>query len=340
MLGVVGVAAGGMITAKAVDTKLPEVTTTRLVADVQNADMPGLSGTIVAQLSLGLPDLPGMSGPDSDSSMLGLLSGSHTLRLWYGGPDRQRLALLGVTSETDLFHSGRDVWEWDSNSHVATHMVLPQHAADRPSPAVPTGAASLTPQQLADQLLAAIDPSTKVSMGPERIIADRSAYELVLTPRAGGSRVGSVDIAIDGATKVPLGVQVYPAGSSTAAIDVAFTSVTFKTPAASYFEFTPPHGATVHQSGSAEKPAAGSRSGHPTATTIGSGWSSIVEYRVTPQELQSAGGSALGALTPVSGSWGHGRLLDSALVSVLVTDDGRVFAGAVDPAALYAAAGH
>jgi hypothetical protein len=46
----------------------------------------------------------------------------------------------------------------------------------------------------------------------------------------------------------------------------------------------------------------------------------------------------LNALTPVSGTWGSGRLLDSKLLSVLVTNDGRVFAGAVDPSALYAAA--
>ena len=46
----------------------------------------------------------------------------------------------------------------------------------------------------------------------------------------------------------------------------------------------------------------------------------------------------LNALTPVSGPWGSGRLLDSKLLSILITNDGRVFAGAVDPSALYAAA--
>jgi hypothetical protein len=40
----------------------------------------------------------------------------------------------------------------------------------------------------------------------------------------------------------------------------------------------------------------------------------------------------------VSGYWGKGRLLDSELVCVLVTSDGRVFAGPVDATTLYAAA--
>ena len=51
-------------------------------------------------------------------------------------------------------------------------------------------------------------------------------------------------------------------------------------------------------------------------------------------ELQSV----LGSLPQVSGDWGSGRLLTSALFTVLVTDDGRVLGGAVGPAALYAAA--
>ena len=46
----------------------------------------------------------------------------------------------------------------------------------------------------------------------------------------------------------------------------------------------------------------------------------------------------LGSLPQVSGDWGSGRLLTSALFTVLVTDDGRVLGGAVGPDALYAAA--
>ena len=38
----------------------------------------------------------------------------------------------------------------------------------------------------------------------------------------------------------------------------------------------------------------------------------------------------MGAFTPVPG----GRLLSTALVSVLITDDGKMYVGAVTPAAL------
>ncbi len=44
------------------------------------------------------------------------------------------------------------------------------------------------------------------------------------------------------------------------------------------------------------------------------------------------------AATPVHGAWGSGRLLQTALVSVLITSKGEVLAGAVTPSVLYAAA--
>ena len=46
----------------------------------------------------------------------------------------------------------------------------------------------------------------------------------------------------------------------------------------------------------------------------------------------------LGSATPVRGAWGSGRLLRTSLVSVLLTDQGSAYVGAVQPSVLYAAA--
>jgi hypothetical protein len=46
------------------------------------------------------------------------------------------------------------------------------------------------------------------------------------------------------------------------------------------------------------------------------------------------------ATTPVSGSWGAGRLLHTSLANVLFLSDGRVAAGFVSPSALEAAVAH
>jgi hypothetical protein len=46
----------------------------------------------------------------------------------------------------------------------------------------------------------------------------------------------------------------------------------------------------------------------------------------------------LGGTTEVDGPYGSGRLLQTELVSVLLLDDGRLLAGAVEPDVLFEAA--
>ncbi|MEV1145383.1 hypothetical protein AB0I76_17100, partial [Micromonospora sp. NPDC049799] len=46
-------------------------------------------------------------------------------------------------------------------------------------------------------------------------------------------------------------------------------------------------------------------------------------------------GALLGSLPAVRGDWGSGRLFSTKMVNVLLTDDGRVIAGAVTPERLY-----
>lgn len=340
-VAVVGAIASGVFSASA-DTALPPRSAAQLLADVESASVPAHQGTVVEMAALGLPDLPtvGTGSGGSSTSMLSLLSGSHTVKVWYGGPARQRVALLGTVGETDVFHNGTDLWQWDSDSNKATHLTLPTQN-QHPHPAQ-TGA--LTPDQVAQQALSAIDPSTAVSIDAERTVAGRKAYELVLTPRDTTSRVGSVRIAIDGETSLPLGVQVFGRGdSSSPALDVSFTSISYGEPDASMFEFSPPAGATVTTPASpASQPDGGASSGQPSdeqqpadPQVIGEGWTSVL-YAHLPQ---APTGAALDSLQAVSGTWGSGRLVDSALLSALITDDGRVFVGAVDPSALYAAAG-
>ena len=46
----------------------------------------------------------------------------------------------------------------------------------------------------------------------------------------------------------------------------------------------------------------------------------------------------IASATTVHGAWGSGRLLRTSLVSVLMTDQGPTYVGAVQPSVLYAAA--
>jgi outer membrane lipoprotein-sorting protein len=351
---VAGLAATGVFKAHASSGSLPRTTPAALIAAVQQSDVTGFSGTVVSQLDLGLPDLPAIGDTGDGTSLTSLLSGSHTLQVWYGGAEKQRIALLGTTDETDVFRDGRNVWQWSSADRKAVHLLVPvDDAQDDQSASASLADPSITPAALAHRALGALDPSTTVAVHTDRTVADRSAYELVLTPRTGRTKIGSVHIAVDGDTKVPLGVQVYARDASEPSIDVSFTSIRFARQPERNFLFSPPPRATVQnltpdRSAWMQAPAAGSSTAaankpaaaQPMTTRIGSGWTTVEGLRPGAAAIKKlAGGAALNALTPVSGTWGKGRLLDSALLSVLITNDGWVYAGAVDPSDLYAAAG-
>lgn len=332
---VVGAAVAVPLVASA-SPSLPPKSAAQLLVDVSKSAGTPLSGTVVETARLGLPALPDTGG--SAITPASLLAGSHTAKVWYDGADKARVALVGDLAETDLVRNGRDVWLWTSGKNTAQHVVLPAEGAHRPSP---DPAESLTPQQAAARALAAVDPTTKVTVDGTASVAGRSAYELVLAPRDSRSLVGDVRIAVDSETSVPLRVQVNAAGATgRPAFETAFTSVSFSSPSAEVFRFSPPPGAKVSGPdtlrGGADRP--GGPDGAASPGVVGSGWTSVLE--VPDASLPSGGEIAVlrRAMTPVSGDFGTGQLLRTALVSVLLLDDGRMFVGAVEPQLLEQAA--
>ncbi len=326
--------AGRALTADA-GPSLPPRTASQLLVDLQTSAVTGLSGTVVQRADLGLPEPPVSVGGRGSSEFAALVTGTHTLRVWYAGEQRQRIALLGSLGESDLVRNGRDVWTWSSSTNAATHLRLPA-AADR-EPRVPADLPT-TPQQAADAALAAIGPSTSVSTDGTATVAGRAAYELVLRPKNGDSLIGQVRIAIDAEQQVPLRVRVYARGVSDPAVEIGFSQISFVTPGPEHFAFQPPPDATVTEASPGD---VGSEAPQPgTATrTVGDGWTTVLVTDapdLTGSSDQPSGlDSILGSLPRTSGSWGSGRLLTSALVSVLVTDDGRLLVGAVRPERLF-----
>jgi hypothetical protein len=302
---------------------------------------------VVETASLGLPSLPHTGNPTSISS---LLTGSHTINVWYAGPQHYRLAAPESLSETDVVRDGGTAWLWQSTKDAVTEFSLPAHAST-PAPATPL----LTPQQAAQQVLAKVGPTTAVSVDSNVVVARQPAYELVLAPKDARSLIGQVRIAIDGSNGMPLRVQVFARGSSTAAISVGYTDIGFRAPSPSDTSFTPPPGAKITKVNLASgKPA--DQAGDPGVATFGSGWLTVVELPSsavtagTQAASASKGGTSgenadvlqalLGSAASVKGPWGSGRLLHTSLISVLMTDSGHTFLGAVQPSVLYAAASH
>ncbi|HEU0256282.1 MAG TPA: hypothetical protein VFQ96_00415 [Microbacteriaceae bacterium] len=333
---------------------IPVKTPAQVVALAAGSKVSAFSGTLSQTSDLGLPSLPAVpesaAGPSSGdaATQLSALTGPHTARLYVAGPQRQRLQVMSGGNEQDFVHDGTTAWLYDSATLTATRVTAPAGARD-PAGQTPAPGNAMTPQQLADRVLAAITPSTRVSVAGTTRVAGRDAYRLELQPKTSATLVDLVSIDVDAATGMALGVDITARGQATPALAVTFTSVSLRTPPASRFDFTPPADATLrHVTLPGEQGSA--RQGQ-APTIVGSGWTSVVELPGgTAADLLSgaaeaptgtqgdAGAEQQAVLNGLTRAVAGGRLLSTSLVNVYLTDTGRVFAGAVPPESLYAAA--
>lgn len=377
-VAVVGVAAAtiGLVPALADsgDPDLPKISAQELVEKIAKSDTEQLSGTVKINTDLGLPDLGGMAsrmapgaaggnGPgataDPESKLTELASGTHTLRVAVDGPQKQRLSILDDAAEYSVIHNGTSVWAYDSASNQAVHSTHPASQERHAKKDLPNGAPA-TPQEFARQALKATDGTTSVKVDGTAQVAGHDAYRLVIKPRQSGSTVGAITIAVDAKTGSPLKFTLTPASGGAAVIDVGYTKVDFAKPAASTFDFTPPKGTKVTQGPGYKKnqpKADGSgRAGEKLKglggleglNVIGKGWNSVAEFTLPGgQGMPSAKSDGvppdaqrfLDSLgDKASGKFGSGTVFSTRLINALVTDDGKVYVGAVDKAALVKAA--
>jgi outer membrane lipoprotein-sorting protein len=310
---------------------LPTKTPAQVLALAAGEKVSALSGTLTQTSNLGLPSLPTTGADASAGSALELLTGSHNARIFVDGSTKQRVQVLDNMAERDLVRNGSEVWLYDSKKKTAVHSTLTAHAAKATEDYV------TTPDQLAAKFLASVDSTTTVSLGSDLRVAGRTAYDLVLTPKASDTLVGSVSIAVDSATGLPLSVDVFARSQKAPAFSVGFSKLDLAAPDSALFAFTPPAGAKVTEmapTADSARPAP-SKTDAAKPTVSGTGWDAIVALPAGKGALSATSSPLFGKLTtPVSG----GHLFHTSLVNVLLTDDGRVFAGSVPVAKLQAAA--
>jgi len=332
---------------------LPDLTPAELLEFAASSEVDALSGTVEQTSELGLPDLSGLTGTmgggtggsggsggsggfgsgggdgDSDGGgaaaasatdlddLISLATGTHTARVYLDGSNA-RLQVLDRLAERDVYVSDDDAWIYDSAEKAATHLTV-------------------------DQALARLDETTEVSVGTDARVAGREVYELVLVPRDADTLVGEISVAIDGDTGVALAASVTARGAEEPAFSVAFTEVSFEAPDASVFAFTPPEGTEVTEHAvpvptvaeleqwKAEAEA-GEETGDermPQPIVHGEGWSSVVELPAGAVGAAGLDGETSAMLDTLTERVDGGRILSTSLVTVLITDDGRVLAGAV-----------
>jgi outer membrane lipoprotein-sorting protein len=374
------------------DPSLPSLTAQQLIARIAGSQTQTVDGTVKVTTDLGLPSAlsgttgsslfggavapPALGSPDASRAdpqrqFTQLLIGSHTLHVAADGQDRQKVSIIEPAAEYSVIHNGSQVWAYDSSSNEAYHSTLPQQDTTERQQKDDFPA---TPQAAAQHILKAANGTASITSDGTVRVAGHSAYELLIRPQnAPSTTVGSIRIAVDSKTGVPLKFTLEPKGGGKAVFEVAYTKVSFAKPDAGTFSFTPPKGVKVteghnaaHKDKAAGSPsgagqpgaatrrslgvnpgsAAGSGAGLGDPTYIGSGWDTIAVFKGKDGLPSGAGkhgkggpASLLGGFgKQVDGPFGSGVLLHTRLVNVLMTDDGTVYAGAVDQAALTAAA--
>jgi len=283
---------------------------------------------------------------------IAFVAGTDTIRV-FASEEGFRAQILDPMGQRDIIVTEGEFWAYDSRTQTVTTRSTDYRVADADvDTALQKLSIDLTdPRAVADRLLQEAGPDTMIRVGDDHRIAGRTAYRLIMEPTSAVSLVSSVQISVDSENGMPLGVRVFSVEQDSPAAEIVFTQVSFDVPDASLFAFTPPPGATVEtlefpesieqaiadiEAGVFDEDEAQARAEAlanefapgSTVTQLGERWESVVTISELPESMPS---DMLDMelfqdlLVQVNG----GQVFQTPLVNVLMTDDGRVFAGAV-----------
>lgn len=336
--------------------ELPAVEAEALVESVLTAKPAAFGGAVSVSNDLGVPGISGLPQ---------LSDGDSKLRVWTDGAGRVRVQLPAGDSERTFVDDGQTGWLWDSADQQVTKLAHgeleePKLQLDPNAPQVPAD-----PVAVAREAVAKIKEFSDVSVDGTARVADRPAYELVLTPKPTERTVlREVRVAVDSELRIPLRFEVLTNGTAAPAVQIGFSELTVGPQDAALFSFTPPPGAKVsepelREPTAEEKALAEGAFAEANPQVIGEGWDQVLAARIPADALKGVAERQAGREwergrpdqdvdvqgllkqlgKQVSGPWGSGTLITTRVGSALVADDGRVAAGAVPEQVLVEAIG-
>ncbi len=361
---VIGAVAAFPIQASAVD--LPDLSPEQLMVMMQDAKPIEFTGVVLKTTNLGLPALelssmlseeevermrektpeefadfvPEVAASQELAKAMELITGEHRVRIFVGETG-MRAQILDRMSQRDLIVNQEAVWTYDSREQVATYASIDQSKVEDNKLiairqmewyAAEIGIDLTNPQAVADYVMSQIGDSSEVTVGVDHYKAGRTAYELIVKPNSSVSLVDSVVLSIDSETAVPLAATVYSVEQTEPAIQVGFESISFTDQDENLFTFTAPAGTEVTNLDEMQVPEYEAPEKQPIEgekpQMVGEDWDSVVvmpagDVSVLAEIQDNQLLSSL--LKPVAG----GVAFETPLVKVLITNDGRIFAGAV-----------
>jgi outer membrane lipoprotein-sorting protein len=202
------------------------------------------SGGLLLPQFTGLPSVAASLGAVAD-----LLSDRTTMRVWWRGPEDNRVDVVTSAGETDVHRDPAGTWTWDYLAQTATRTAAARVAL----PAAP----DLVPAALGRRLLSEATPAELSRIGSRRV-AGRDALGLRVRPAEAAASVGQVDVWVDRATGLPLAVEVTGRGLTQPSLTTRYLDLDPTPPPAALTGWDPPAGVRV-RTGTADpfRPAAG-----------------------------------------------------------------------------------
>jgi len=179
------------------------------------------------------------SGALTGAAGSALLSGA-TGRLWATNDGRGRLELQSSAGDAQIVWNADKVTAYDATSNTVYVFNLPKQA----TPDSTDAGTSPTLSEIT-KLLTDLSAQATVSDAQPDNVGDQPAYTVTISPKHDGGLLGSAQLAFDAARGVPLRVAIYAQGSSTPALALEATHVSYGAVSPSSVEVSPPAGAKV-----------------------------------------------------------------------------------------------
>ena len=181
------------------------------------------------------------SGALTGAAGSALMSGA-TGRLWATNDGRGRLELQSSAGDVQILWNANNVTVFDASSNTVYKFTLPKQTTAA-SGSADTGA----PPALSEitTFLTDLSNQAAVSDAQPDNVGDQPAYTATVSPKHDGGLLGSLQLAFDAARGVPLRIAIYAQGSSTPALALEATHVTYGAVPSPTVDVTPPAGAKI-----------------------------------------------------------------------------------------------
>jgi outer membrane lipoprotein-sorting protein len=181
------------------------------------------------------------SGALTGATGSALLTGA-TGRLWATNDGRGRLELQSGAGDVQIVWNADKVTAYDATSNTVYSFTLPKHSSTTTG-STDNGA----PPQLSEitTFLTDLAKQANVSGAQPENVANQPAYTVTVSPKHDGGLLGSAQLAFDAARGIPLRVAIYAQGSSTPALALEATNISYGAVPASDVDISPPAGAKV-----------------------------------------------------------------------------------------------